>query len=201
MKVDPKQKIKDIFFYNNLILIIGIFCFVCFITYFSIESKKVTTKTYSHLTENAIYGPIVVKQGQPKVCEIKGYMFGNNHSVYFSGEVLDADKETLYEFGKELWHEDGYDSEGYWSESDRNMTTKLSFTEPGTYYIQFNTDNNRMKSMQLQITTKKGSGLPHLMVGFYMLIIAGLFFVLLNRKWVCETLDVINDWLEEISDD
>ena len=132
---------------------------------------------------------------------IKSSMHGNNRNVYFSGEVLDEDKETLYEFGKELWHEDGYDSEGYWSESDRNMSAKLSFTEPGTYYIQFNTENKRMKLIQLQIIVKKGSGLPHLIVGFYSLIFAILCFVILNKKWVCEELEKLNDWLEEISDD
>ena len=201
MKINPKQKIKDIFFYNNLILIISIFCFACFITYFNIESQKLNEKTYSQIKENSIYGPIVVKRGHPKICEIKSSMHGNNRNVYFSGEVLDQDKETLYEFGKELWHEDGYDSEGYWSESDRNMSAKLSFTEPGTYYIQFNTENRRMKLIQLQIIVKKGSGLPHLIVGFYSLIFAILCFVILNKKWVCEELEKLNDWLEEISDD
>ena len=67
-------------------------------------------------------------------------MHGSNKSVYLSGEVQDADRDTLYEFGKEMWHEDGYDSEGYWSESDRDMKASLSFTELGTYYVQFNSE-------------------------------------------------------------
>ena len=148
-----------------------------------------------------MYGPIVVKKGQPKICKIRSLMYGENTNIYFSGEVLDKDKDTLYEFGKDLWHESGYDSEGYWSESDRNMEAKLAFTEPGTYYIQFHTDENMMKNISLEIVVKKGSGIPHLMMGMDLLIILYILFILMNKKWVCENLEKLNDALEEMSDD
>lgn len=201
MKVDARQNLKDKFFYNNLMLFISIFCIACFCTYFSIEKSQITSKYYSNIKENSIYGPIVVKKGQAKICEIKSAMYEKNRSIYFSGEVLDEDKETLYEFGKELWHEDGYDSEGYWIEADTNMSAKLSFTEPGKYYIQFHTDEKAMNAMGLQIIVKRGSGIPHLMVGTYALIFVIILFILLNGTWVFEELEKINDLLEELSDD
>jgi len=200
MKVNPKQKLENLYFYNNLMLIVAIFCAVCFVTYFNIENQTIAKKTYS-LDEGSTYGPIVVKKGQPKICKIKSAMYGDNRSIYFSGEVLDEDKETLYEFGKDLWHESGYDSEGYWSESDRNMAACLTFTEPGKYYIQFHTDENMMNQIGLEIVVKKGSGIPHLMMGMYLLIITILIFIMLNREWVGENLEKLNDILEEMSDD
>ena len=200
MKVNPKQKKENLFFYNNLMLIVAIFCAVCFFTYFTIESETVAKRSYS-LDEGSTYGPIVVKKGQPKICKIRSSMRGDNQNIYFSGEVLDEDKETLYEFGKDLWHEDGYDSEGYWSESDRDMETRLAFTEPGTYYIQFHTDENRMGNISLEISVKKGSGIPHFMLGFYLLCAVMFLFVLMNRVWVRENLEKLNDVLEELSDD
>lgn len=200
MIVNPKQKKENLYFYNNLMLILAIFSAICCFTYFSVESQKLASKTYS-LQEGSIYGPIVVKKGQAKICTIETSMFGNNRSVYFTGEVLDEDKDTLYEFGKELWHEDGYDSEGYWSEADRNVKASLSFTEPGTYYIQFNTDEKAMYSISTRIVVKKGSGIPHLMVGIYVLIFIWIFFIMLNREWVAEAYVKLNDALEEMSDD
>ena len=200
MIVSPKQKKENLFFYNNLMLIVTVFCLVCFFTYYNVESQTIAKRTYS-LDEGSTYGPIVVKKGQPKICKIKSAMYGDNQSIYFSGEVLDEEKETLYEFGKDLWHESGYDSEGYWSESDRNMEARLAFTEPGTYYIQFHTDENRMNQIGLEIVVKKGSGIPHLMMGTDLLLLVIIFFILLNREWVAENLEKLNDALEEMSDD
>ncbi len=200
MIVNPKQKKENLFFYNNLMFICAVFCLICFWTYYSIESQTIAKRSYS-LDEGSMYGPIVVKKGQPKICKIRSSMYGENTNIYFSGEVLDKDKDTLYEFGKDLWHESGYDSEGYWSESDRNMEAKLAFTEPGTYYIQFHTDENMMKNISLEIVVKKGSGIPHLMMGMDLLIILYILFILMNRKWVGENLEKLNDALEEMSDD
>lgn len=200
MIVNPKQKKENLLFYNNLMLIIAIFCAVCFWTYFTVENETVDQKRYS-LDEGSIYGPIVVKKGHPKICKIKSSMYGDNRSVYFSGEVLDEDKDTLYEFGKDLWHEDGYDSDGYWSESDRDMSACLTFTEPGKYYIQFHTDENMMQSIGLEIIVKKGSGIPHLMIGFYFLILTLIVFSVLNKEWLAENFEKLNDMLEEMSDD
>ena len=201
MIVNPNLKKENLLFYNNLMLIVAIFCGIFFFSYFSIEHQVVAKKSYSNLGEDSTYGPIVVKEGQPKICKIIPRMHGDNVSVYFSGSVLDEDKDTLYEFGKELWHESGYDSEGYWSESDRDMTASLTFSEPGTYYIQFNTEENLMKNIYLEIKVQKGSGIPYFMMGTYLFVIMLIFFILLNRTWLAETFEKLNDFLEEISDD
>ena len=205
MLIDPKQKLKNIFFYNNLLLIVCIFSIICLITAFSIENTTTAKKTYYDIQEGTTYGPIEVSKGKPVILEFKTSMHGSNKSVYLSGEVQDADRDTLYEFGKEMLHEDGYDSEGYWSESDRDMKASLSFTEPGTYYVQFNSEygveGNRINDVYLTIQRKKGSGIPHLMMGVYSLILSLLTFVIFNRKWVSEKLAAINEKLEEMSDD
>ena len=101
MIVNPKEKIQNRFFYNNLMFIMAIFCVVCFITYFNIESKVVAKKNYT-IQEGSIYGPIVVKKGQSKICRIESSMFGDNTSVYFTGEVLDEDKEISLEEARNI---------------------------------------------------------------------------------------------------
>lgn len=200
MIVNPKAGKETKYFYNNIMLIIAVFCAICFLTYFQTTLANVATKSYN-LDEGSTYGPIVVKKGETKIACIEPRMWAENTSLYFSGEVLDEDKETLYEFGKELWHESGYDSDGYWSESDRDMKAYLTFSEEGEYYIQFHTEENAMSNLSLKISVKKGSGIPYLIVGFWLLLFVFVFFFILNREWILEKLDTLNDALEEISCD
>ena len=200
MIVNPKAGKETKYFYNNLMLIVSVFCAICFLTYFNVSSTDIATKTYN-LDEGSTYGPIVVKKGQTKIACIEPRMWADNTSLYFSGEVLDEEKDTLYEFGKELWHESGYDSDGYWSESDRDMKAYLTFNEEGTYYIQFHTEENAMSNLSLKISVKKGSGIPYFIVGFWLLLFVYIFFILINKEWVSEMMDKLNDQLEEMSDD
>ncbi len=200
MIVDPKQKLKNIYFYNNLILITCIFCVICFITAIVLENKTQSSKNYYYMQDGQLFGPLKVKSS-PLIYELKSYFYGDNQSIYLSGEVLDEDKDTLYEFGKDLWHESGYDSEGYWSESDRQLSVKLSFTEPGTYYIKLDTDEKMLPTLKLTLLCKKGSGIPHFMIGCYILLFLSIAFIFINAKWVKEKIIRINEILEEMADD
>ena len=212
MIIDPKKKIKDLYFYNNLLIIVMIFCITCFITSISLENGG-QTKSYSGaIRQGQLFGPIKIEKNKPKIYIIKSSFYGNNSSTYITGEVLDENKDTLYEFGKDLWHESGYDSEGYWSESDRNMQVKLTFSEPGTYYIQmgeevgtssyraYNAHYNTASGSSLQIISARSSGIPHLMIGAYFLLGAILIFIFLNPQWVGEKLEDWNERLGEMGD-
>lgn len=201
MKVNPTLRLENTIFYNTLCLIMAVFCITCFWTSLQMEYKTVANRNYNYLQEGSLYGPIKVKKGQSKICTIKANFSGDNTSTYLSGEVLDEDKDTLYEFGKDFWHESGYDSDGYWSESERNMKADLTFSEEGTYYIQFNTENNSMYNISVKIEVKKGSGIPHLMMGTIVLIILSVLFFLKNRLWLEEFADKANDALEDMCDD
>ncbi len=150
MIIDPKKKLRDLYFYNNLLLIICIFCALCFITYFFLENAKAPKSYYTGtLVSGQIFGPIKVYKGHPKIIAIDSrYLGADNNYEYISGEVLDENENTLYEFGKELWRESGYDSDGYWAESDTNMSAKLVFSTPGTYFIRFNKEADEKLNKQ-----------------------------------------------------
>ena len=203
MKVEnPASRIlENNLFYNTICLIMVIFCCACFWTSLNMENTVVTKKSYNYLQEGSIYGPIKVKKGQSKICTIKANFTGDNTNTYLSGEVLDEDKDTLYEFGKDFWHESGYDSEGYWSESERNMKADLTFSEEGTYYIQFNTEDNSMYNINVRIEVKKGTGIPHLMMGTIVLILLCIIFFFNNKFWIEEFAEKANYALEEMCDD
>lgn len=199
MKIVPNQKRIDDLFYNNLLLITALFCMACFVAAVSLQGTT-AKKHYTNLQEGSIYGPIKVGN-KPQVYRITANFRAENLSTYISGEVLDEDKDTLYEFGKDLWHESGWDSEGYWSESDERMTANLTFSEKGTYYIQFNTEENSIRAISLTVERVKGSYIPHFQAGTLALLLLILLFYRFNQKWTKDMLAALNDKLEEMSDD
>ena len=199
MIIDPKKKIRDLYFYNNLLLMVIVFCVACFVTSIFLEYGGQTRSYSGTIRSGQTFGPIKIEKNKPKIYIIKSSFWGDNSSTYIIGEVLDENKDTLYEFGKDLWHESGYDSDGYWSESDRDMQVKLTFSEPGIYYIQMG-EEGRISGSSLQIISARSSGIPHLMVGAYFLIGAIFIFIFLNPQWVGEKLENLNENLGEMGD-
>ncbi len=200
MLIRPKQKLKNKLFYNNICLIITVFCIIFLITSIILQNSVKVSRNDSNISEGMTYGPIKITK-DPKIYKINATFYGDNTNSYLSGEVLDEEKDTLYEFGKDLWHESGYDSEGYWSESETNMTAYLTFSEKGTYYIQFRTDENNMRNIGIQLTLVKGSYVAHLQFGVIMLLLVMAVFWLINRAWIIEKSGQICEKLEEMSDD
>ena len=200
MIIRPQQKLKDKLFYNNLTLIVVIFSIICFVTSMLLQSTFYYNKTMNYLNEGQIVGPIKVKN-KPVICKVMAHFSGENTSSYLSGEVLDENKDTLYEFGKDLWHESGYDSDGYWSESDRKMTAYLTFKDKGTYYIQFNTDEKNMYNISVTMQLVRNSYVAHSKAGTLALMLAMIVFYLLNASWVYEKFSIINDKLADMSED
>ena len=196
MKIEKIDFYEKDLFINNICIIISIFCLLFFVTAFKANGAVEASKKYYDITEGAYYGPVIIKD-KPKICTIhaSSYCLNNSH-FYLSGEVLDEEKETLFEFGKEFWHEDGYDSEGYYSEGDYNSDIDLTFDKPGKYYIQFHSDNviktDKMPyEVNVTIKLKKGSALPYLYFGLLGVIIAFLVFFsnASNREWYNEFME------------
>lgn len=211
MKIDPQRKLKDKALYNNLCLIVSVFCIICFITSMFFQNSVSRKQEYYTLQEGAIYGPIKITN-KKQIYRVIATFAGNNSDVDLSGEVLDEDKDTIYEFGKDMWHEEGYDSDGYWSESDRKMVADLSFSEKGTYYIQFSGDDgsslkadptrvNMIPNVSLTMELMNGSYVAHLQVGSILLLIIIFIFWVLNKEWVNSKMSVLNEKLEEMSDE
>ena len=110
---------------------------------------------------------------------------------FVSGELLNAEEETLFGFGDELWWETGVDSEGYsWNESVRTYDLKITVPETGTFYFDFSVESGLkagvrgppgaaaaapkpetyLSQINVKITKKAGSALPHLVFGIFALL-------------------------------
>jgi len=131
------------------------------------------------LTPQNIVGSIkVTKARQVFEIAVKADMPVQSWS-FIEGEVLDSDKEYLFAFGKELWHETGRDSEGPWRENKNTYKIKVSFPHPGSYYLNFKIESNKDPSIvYVTVTKKQGSALPHFWFGVILLIIGSM---LLNQ--------------------
>ncbi len=199
MKIDVFSKLKKDIFINNLCIIIGIFSVLCLFTADKLE-HSVIKKQYYNVSKNNFVGPVIIDK-KSAIYKIEAYYSGKNSSEYISVEVLDENQDTLYEFGKDLWEEEGYDADGHWSEGDRKMKAYITFSEKGKYYLLFNPDDNAnakiSNNIQVTIYRLKASYIPHLEMGTILLILLLIFWLRKNRDWFKgEVWDKFFDWID-----
>ena len=95
-----------------------------------------------------------------------------NTWAFLEGEILDAEKEYLFSFGKEIWHETGRDSDGAWQESDLDYTMKVTFPQSGVYYLKLKANGSHdVTAIAVTISKRRGSSLPHLIFGISTLLV------------------------------
>ena len=58
-----------------------------------------------------------------------------------------------------------------------------------------------IQNIGIEIQVKKGTGIPHLMMGTIILILLLFIFYFNNRDWIAEFADKANDALEDMCDD
>jgi hypothetical protein len=124
-------------------------------------------------------GPIIVTEpGQVYEVIVSAHL-PSKHWSFVEVEALDQGGNFLYSFGQELWHEVGTDSDGPWQEKRTTFETKLTFSEPGGYLLNFVLDSYRNihpKTLKVELIKRKGSDLLHFWFGI-LLCIVGLILV------------------------
>lgn len=130
----------------------------------------------------AAVGPITVrKYNESYRVNVKANMPVQSWS-FIEGQVVNHNKEYLFSFGKELWHESGRDADGYWREADNEYSVNITFPKPGTYYLHFVTQTNKLpKNIKVTVEKRLGSSLPHLWFGIIVLIIGIVLNEMKNR--------------------
>ena len=130
---------------NNITKIIGIligFSILCFITSCFMNTNTDSAIKKSIPTTGGEIGPIEVSKDYSVYnVYVKKYISRNSWS-FVGGDVLDQDKNYLFGFGKELWRESGFDSDGPWTQQDSDLNIKITFNKAGTYYLRFNAESS-----------------------------------------------------------
>ncbi|TAE83370.1 MAG: hypothetical protein EAZ74_06315 [Alphaproteobacteria bacterium] len=161
---------KEAIDWKKVALVFFLFSIISFITalFYTTETKKIydgeVYATYNQQNEKMVLmGPLMVKQAK-EVYEITIQSdVPENSWVFIEGEVLDANKEYLFSFGQELWHETGYDDEGAWREQENDYSMKVTFPQAGQYYLNFKKEGSyNTDKMHVTLSQKRGSSLPHM---------------------------------------
>ena len=106
-------------------------------------------------------------------------------------EVLDAEKNYLFSFGDEFWHESGYD-EGNWDESKKNMQMKVHFEKAGVYFLSISAESNASfttanNGYVLTVSRNRGSSLAFKWLRIFSLVLGGLCLIYRYREMLTES--------------
>lgn len=152
------------------------FAFLCFLTALIMHGDTSFRLKDKIDVQGGEIGPIEVKKDN-SVFELKANQnLSYGKWSYVSAELLDSNKNYLFSFGKQLWAETGYDSDGRWYEKDTDVSSKFTIKKAGTYYLRLKSNNSGgvLSNINVSVTRKRGSSLPHLIAGIFGLII-GVF--------------------------
>ncbi|WP_120498152.1 hypothetical protein [Kiloniella sp. EL199] len=113
--------------------------------------------------------------------DVQGYLEDKSW-LYLELVLQNSQKEYLFSFGKELWRESGYDSDGAWSESESHFSQKITIPKKGTYFLAITGGSSTNRgSMKVNITEQAASALPHMWIGVLLLIIGIILNEIKNR--------------------
>jgi|UPI00037AC892 hypothetical protein len=142
--------------------------------------KPIQQKIFPNQTKSSTeIGPVIVGRSH-ETYNIRVHTIGMAAQSwsFIEGQVLNANKQYLFAFGEDLWHETGRDADGYWDESLSDYDMDITFPKPGYYYLRFNTEsNNPPSAVDIRISKQRGSSLPHFWFGLLSL----LFGIFLNE--------------------
>ena len=183
-ELKKNQKVKKSLWEDPSVIFIA-FGLICFLTTLIMNGRVSKSLKQTISADVAEIGPIDVKKDR-SVLELNAEQrhLTSGQWNYIRGEVLDQDKNYLFSFGKELWAESGYDSEGPWQESDKSMRSKFTIQKAGTYYIRLTSENSQTAktayekdtNITVSVVQKRGSSLPHFIAGLLSLFIGiGLY--------------------------
>ncbi len=112
---------------------------------------------------------------------------------FIEGQVLDKNKNYLFSFGKDLWDEEGRDSEGYWREINNSYDITVTFPTPGDYYIRLASEYNRApKNVTVRVAKQLGSSIPHFWFGL-LLLFAGIALNEFQNRTISRALNKV-EW-------
>jgi len=173
---------------NGFVLItFGIICFITALFFDSSSSSEKIQETFSNATH--LIGPIETKEKNQVIEFVVKRNIPLKNWSHIEASVLNEQKELLYSFGDELWHESGRDSDGPWVESKKSYNIWLTFQEPGKYYFEMSSESSTQNIGNILVTVNYKAGSP---LAFYWI---GLLFLILGIAIIYFSRNIINLFL------
>lgn len=162
-----------------------IFACICFCTAIVISNYTLSKKSYNNQTVPQRVGPIqgdaIYKINVTQSIPVKTWAF-------LEVNIETKNGQTLFSVGKELWHEQGKDSDGPWTEKDE--TIEYDFKLPkGEYYLNSKVTESSIKKLphHMNIDIEQRLGSPYMMLIttiISFLIAIGLTIIIAKSKLI-----------------
>jgi len=159
-------------------IIIGVFGTFCLFGAL-LMSFKVEKPLESYMAPPTIlFGPIETKKPNQVVNITFSQVVPLESWSSIEVDVENENGDYLFGFGDELWHESGWDSDGYWEESKTAYDMDITFLDPGRYFlnitVQGKTDLQTSRNLRVTAKQTRGSSLLFIWAGFIAFVIAAL---------------------------
>lgn len=175
--INTKKKKSTLF--GPVGILIG-FAVICFMTSMIMNSDETKPIVATLTAEGGIIGPFEVKKDRSVYLIEAWQTMGNRDWSFLQGELLDQNQQYLFGFGKELWHEEGRDSDGRWTEGPTNYDIKMTIQKKGNYFIRFSTEKKSSRSIgeiTVRVSQKRGSSLGHFVMGIFCFVGAIAYYL------------------------
>lgn len=97
-------------------------------------------------------------------------------------ELMNDDGEYLMGFGDEFWAEQGYDSDGQWSESYNRYETNIVIPSTGVHFIKVNVESSYNINSPVYVSIQRQVGGVFLFRVFMVLsLVLGIFILVMNN--------------------
>jgi hypothetical protein len=118
--------------------------------------------------------------------EVNGQM--RESSVWVSGVMETAEGDEFFNAQGDLWDETGYDSDGYWHESDLSASTNFVVTKPADYFVRLYAERDTGNPTAQTAGYRLFAGVLHgtwlLVFGICAMIVSVVFFAMANPETV-----------------
>ncbi len=174
---DPKKREE----FNKIGLLFLGYAVLCFITSFWFNSNIGKAALNEQVPpQGGIVGPLDVKERNAVYLITVQQNVDDGKWSFVSGDVLDVNKNYLFGFGGEFWDERGRDSDGPWHEKKEDFELKVTFPDPGKFFLEFKSEmktSDSGREINVQVKKKRGSSLAHFILGLFSIIAAmGILF-------------------------
>lgn len=197
---DPKRGLFQRISYVGILVVLGVTLVTMMViaAYFSTQTSRSQSYTYD-ANKKTVYdnhqrqtlantqrlGPLVITESNRIVRFNVVVRLPVGYAQYVELEVYDEQDNFLFSIGNELWHEQGYDSDGHWREDHSVNTVKARFEQPGTYFFRVisQTRETRHRPIIISFAQLNGSSRPALITGWILFFLMfGLCYCLKLRK-------------------
>jgi hypothetical protein len=134
----------------------------------------------SSATEPSFVTPEFVLKGRTSSVEVQTDADVSNQWLYLSYALIEEDTGQAYDFGREVSHYSGVDSDGRWEEGSPHDRVVLPSIPPGRYYLRIEPESDA-NAGPMRYTVTVTRDVP--VAGIYLVALAALLLPALLISW------------------